>query len=201
MIPHTIAPSEIELVERARKGDKKALSAIVKDNEQLVFNTALRLVGNTEDAECIMQETFLKVFQAIDSFKGESSLSTWIYRIATNFALMRLRERKKNYNGFDDIDLHVSKSTIDAFNRSVGNNPQRAVENSELREFMNAAIDELPPKFKSVFVLKDIEGLSLKEIADMNDMSLPAVKSNLHRARLFLRNRLAEFVGSEPVSV
>ncbi|RQW10203.1 sigma-70 family RNA polymerase sigma factor [candidate division KSB1 bacterium] len=199
MTLHTIDPSEIELVERAKHGDKKALSAIVKGNEQLVFNTALRLVGNTEDAECVMQETFLKVFQAIESFKGESSLSTWIYRIATNFALMRLRERKKSYDGFDDIDLHVGKSTIEAFNQSVGNNPHHAVENSELRERMNAAIEELPPKFKSVFVLKDIEGLSLKEIADMNDMSLPAVKSNLHRARLFLRNRLAEFAESEHV--
>lgn len=201
MTLYTIEPPEIELVERAKNGDKKALSAIVKDNEQLVFNTALRLLGNTEDAECVMQETFLKVFQAIESFKGESSLSTWIYRIATNFALMRLRERKKGYDGFDDIDLHVSKSTIEAFNRSVGNNPHRAVENSELRERMNAAIDELPPKFKSVFVLKDIDGLSLKEIAEMNDMSLPAVKSNLHRARLFLRDRLAEFAESENIIV
>jgi RNA polymerase sigma-70 factor (ECF subfamily) len=201
MTQQTIEPSELELVEKARQGDKKALSAIVKENEQLVFNTALRLVGNTDDAECVMQETFLKVFQAIASFKGESSLSTWIYRIATNFALMRLRERKKNYDGFDDIDLNISNSTVEAFNRSVGNNPHRAVENSELRERMKAAIDELPPKFKSVFVLKDIEGLSLKEIADMNNMSLPAVKSNLHRARLFLRNRLAEFAESEDISV
>ena len=193
--------SEIELIERAKAGDKKALSKIVKDNEQLVFNSALRLVGNTEEAECVMQETFLKVFQALPTFKGESSLSTWIYRIATNFALMRLRDRKKEFNGFDDIDLKVSKSTMEAFNRSVGNNPQRAVENVELREQMEAAIDELPSKFKSVFVLKDIEGLSLKEIADMNDMSLPADKYNLHRARLFLRNRLDDYAESENLSV
>jgi RNA polymerase sigma-70 factor (ECF subfamily) len=193
--------TEIELIERAKAGDKKALSKIVKDNEQLVFNSALRLVGNTEEAECVMQETFLKVFQALPTFKGESSLSTWIYRIATNFALMRLRDRKKEFNGFDDIDLKVSKTTMEAFNRSVGNNPHRAVENVELREQMEAAIEELPAKFKSVFVLKDIEGLSLKEIADMNDMSLPAVKSNLHRARLFLRNRLAEYAERESLAV
>lgn len=193
--------SELELVERAKNGDKKALSTIVKDNEQLVFNSALRLVGNTEEAECVMQETFLKVFQALPTFKGESSLSTWIYRIATNFALMRLRDRKKEFNGFEDIDLKVSKSTMEAFNRSVGNNPHRAVENVELRERMEAAIEELPAKFKSVFVLKDIEGMSLKEIAELNDMSLPAVKSNLHRARLFLRNRLAEYAERESLAV
>ncbi|MBN1482323.1 sigma-70 family RNA polymerase sigma factor [candidate division KSB1 bacterium] len=193
--------SEVELVERAKMGDRKALSTIVLANEQLVYNTALRLVGNTEEAECVMQETFLKVFQALPKFKGESSLSTWIYRIATNFALMRLRDRKKDFNGFDDIELKVSKAAMESFNRSVGNNPHRAIENVELREQMEAAIKELPPKFKSVFVLKDIEGLSLKEIADLNDMSLPAVKSNLHRARLFLRNRLAEFAEREHLAV
>jgi len=201
MTQYTNDISQVELVEQAKKGDKKALARIVKDNEQLVYNSALRLVGNTEEAECVMQETFLKVFQAIANFKGESSLSTWIYRIATNFALMRLRDRKKDFNGFDDVDLKVSKSALEAFNKSVGNNPHRAVENIELRARMDAAIEELPPKFKSVFVLKDIEGLSLQEIADMNDMTLPAVKSNLHRARLFLRNRLAEYAERESFAV
>jgi RNA polymerase sigma-70 factor, ECF subfamily len=188
---------DFELVERAKNGDKKALAAIVQNNERLVFNTALRLVGNTEDAECVMQETFLKVLQALPQFRGDSSLSTWIYRIAANFALMRLRDRKKGFKNIDAEDAHVSKGTLDAFNRSIGNNPQRALENSELRQKMEQAIEELPPKFKSVFVLKDIEGLSLKEISEMNDMSLPAVKSNLHRARLFLRDRLAEYADRE----
>ena len=189
--------SDAGLVSRARAGDKEALSKIVTDNEQLVYNTALRLVSNTEDAECVMQETFLKVFQALPQFKGESSLSTWIYRIATNFALMRLRDRKKDFSGFDQVDLRVSKSALEKFNHSIGANPHRAIENAELRSKMDEAIDELPPKFRSVFVLKDIEGLSLKEIADMNNMSFPAVKSNLHRARLYLRNRLAEYAEKE----
>lgn len=190
--------SDAELVKRAKEGDKAALSEIVTANEQLVYNAALRLVGNTEEAECVMQETFLKVFQAVKDFKGESTLSTWIYRIATNFALMRLRDRKKTFSGFDDIDLKVSKTALESFNRSIGANPHRAYENDELRGKMEEAIDDLPPKFRSVFVQKDIEGFSLKEIAEMNDMSLPAVKSNLHRARLFLRNRLAEYAEKEP---
>ena len=189
--------SDSELADRAKAGDKAALSKIVAENEQLVYNTALRLVGNTEEAECVMQETFLKVFQALPKFKGESSLSTWIYRIATNFALMRLRDRKKSFGNFDHIDLKVSKNALDSFNHSIGANPHRAYENSELRIKMDEAIDDLPPKFRSVFVLKDIEGFSLKEISEMNDMSLPAVKSNLHRARLFLRNRLAEYAEKE----
>lgn len=185
--------SEKVLVEKAKEGNKHALAKIVSQNEQLVYNTAIRLVGNKEEAECVLQETFLKVFQALPQFKGESSLSTWIYRIATNFALMRLRDKKKQAGGLEDVETKVSKTALEAFNRSIGNNPHRAVENAELRKTMQEAIEELPPKFKSVFVLKDIEGLSLKEIAKMTHMSLPAVKSNLHRARLFLRNRLAEY--------
>ena len=193
--------SDADLVERAKAGDKTALAKVVTDNEQLVFNTALRLVGNTEDAECVMQETFLKVLQALPGFKGESSLSTWIYRIATNFALMRLRDRKKDFANIEQNDLQVSRSALESFNRSIGANPHRAYENQELRRKMEEAIEELPPKFRSVFILKDVEGLSLKEIAEMNDMSLPAVKSNLHRARLFLRNRLAEFTERESTIV
>ena len=189
--------SEPELIELAKQGDKRALSRVVTENEQLVFNTALKLVGNTEEAECVMQETVLKVFQGLPQFTGESSGSTWIYRIATNFALMRLRDRKKDFNGLEDADGKINKSTLETFNRSIGNNPLRALENSELRGLMEEAIDELPPKFRSVFVLKDIEGMSLKEISEMTEMSLPAVKSNLHRARLFLRNRLAEYAERE----
>lgn len=185
--------SEAELIERAKKGDKSALAKIVTQNEQLVYNTALRLVSNPEEAECIMQETFLKIFQALDQFKGDSSLSTWIYRIATNFALMRLRDRKKSFNSLDNIDHQVSTSALKAFNHAIGNNPHHAIENKELREQMEGAIDDLPPKFRSIFILKDIEGFSLKEISQMTDMTVAAVKSNLHRARLFLRNRLAEY--------
>ncbi len=185
--------SETELVQEAIHGNKKALSKIVTDNEQLVYSTALKLVGNKQDAECVLQETFLKVFEALPQFKGNSSLSTWIYRIATNFALMKLRGNKKNMSDMDQVEHKVSKDALRLFNSSIGNNPQQALENEELKEQMDKAINELSPKFRSVFVLKDIEGLSLKEIVDITGMSLPAVKSNLHRARLFLRDRLAEY--------
>lgn len=185
--------SEAELISRAKAGDKEALTQIVLDNESLVYNTALKLVANKEEAECVLQETFLKVFQAISDFKEQSSLSTWIYRIATNFALMKLRARKKQHNDLEDSEKQISKATLESFNKSLGTNPFRSVVNDELRKEMEHAIDELPDKFRTVFVLKDIEGYSLKEIADMLDMTLAAVKSNLHRARLSLRDRLAEF--------
>ncbi|MBD3377997.1 sigma-70 family RNA polymerase sigma factor [candidate division KSB1 bacterium] len=191
--------SEKKLVEKAIRGEKTAQAKIVSDNERLVYNTALKLLANETEAECVLQETFLKVFQALPTFKGQSSLSTWIYRIATNYALMRLRARKKEAADLDESQSDISQDTIDTFNRALGNNPLNTVINNELRESMQQAIEELPPKFRSVFILKDIEGYSLKEIAEMLDMTLAAVKSNLHRARLFLRDRLANYVGSEPL--
>lgn len=191
-----MSQSEKELVAQAIKGDKSAIARIISDNEGLIYNTALRLLADPDEAECVLQETFLKVLQVLPDFKGQSSLSTWIYRIATNFALMRLRDKKK-LDGMENIDSKVSSEALQHFNRSIGNNPLRAVMNSELRRAMDNAIAELPSKFRSVFVLKDIEGYSLKEIAEMLGMSLAAVKSNLHRARLFLRDHLAEFVEQE----
>jgi RNA polymerase sigma-70 factor (ECF subfamily) len=189
--------TESQLIARAVQGDRNALSEIVLNNERMVYNTALRLLANSDDAECVLQETFLKVFQALPEFKGESSLSTWIYRIATNFALMRLRNKKKSVTGLEDVEKHINKNALAVFNRSIGNNPLQAVVNSELRQTMEDAIQELPAKFRSVFILKDLEGFSLKEISRMLDISLAAVKSNLHRARLFLRNKLAEFAEQE----
>ncbi|HPG39768.1 MAG TPA: sigma-70 family RNA polymerase sigma factor [bacterium] len=189
--------TEAELVESAKQGDKTALTEIVLRNEKLVYNTALRLLANTDEAECVLQETFLKVFQALPDFKGESQLSTWIYRIATNYALMRLRSKKKLVSGLDDIDSQVKKDTLETFNKSVTANPLSSIMNDELRREMEGAIAKLAPKFRTVFVLKDIEGQSLQEIAEMTGMSLAAVKSNLHRARLFLRKQLAEFIESE----
>jgi RNA polymerase sigma-70 factor, ECF subfamily len=192
--------TEKKLLEKAIRGEKSAQAKIVSDNERLVYNTALKLLANETEAECVLQETFLKVFQALPTFKSQSSLSTWIYRIATNYALMRLRARKKEAVDLDESQNDISQNTIDSFNRALGNNPLNTVINNELRESMQQAIEELPPKFRSVFILKDIEGYSLKEIAEMLDMTLAAVKSNLHRARLFLRDRLANYVGSEPLT-
>jgi len=189
--------TEQELVRKAQTGDRRAQAEIVAKNERMVYNAALRLLANEDEAECVLQETFLKVFQALPEFKGQSALSTWIYRIATNFALMRLRSRKKETGNLYDVESQISQSTLTAFNRSIGNNPLRAVMNKELQQAMEKEIAELPDKFRSVFVLKDIDGYSLKEISKMLNMSLAAVKTNLHRARLFLRNRLAEFIEIE----
>lgn len=187
---------EEQIIERAKKGDPGAKALIVEKYERMVYNLGLRLLSNHEEAECVLQDTFLKILQSIDTFKGDSQLSTWIYRIATNQALMRLRKKKRQYVSIDGDDEDESRDYSNIL-RSFHANPLEDLLNTELKDKMRVAIDRLPPKHRSVFVLKDIEGLSLKEISDILDMSLPAVKSNLHRARLFLRENLSEFINGK----
>ncbi len=188
--------SESELIERAVRGDRQAQAEIVYQHEKMVYNLALKLVGNPEDAENILQETFLKILESLHTFKGGSALSTWIYRIATNFALMHLRSKKRNFVSIDEYPLDEKHDFRNFFKVSEVD-PLKDLLNSELNENLQAAIDSLPPKFKTVFILKDIEGLSLKEISTMLKISLPAVKSNLHRARLFLRNQLLDYLNKK----
>lgn len=183
--------SEKELIRLAKNGDQLAQAKIVKDYEKMVFNLGLKLLGDEEKAECILQETFLKVLQALPRFKEKSQLSTWIYRIATNQALMRLRARKRKHVSIDE-DPDDNGKDYSSFVHSLEADPLDNLLNQELKEKMDVAIDQLPENYKTVFIMKDIEGLALKEIAEILDLSLPAVKSNLHRARVTLRNRLAD---------
>lgn len=185
--------SEEQLIERAKDGDRGAQAAIVKKYEQMVYDVALRLTGNAEEAEGVMQETFLKVLEALPTFRGDSQLGTWIYRIATNFALMQLRRRKVPTYSLDEYNLNETPD-LASFNRAIGDNPEAMVLNAELRQVMENAIEALPPKYKTAFVLKDLEGLSLQQIADMLNLNVATVKTHIHRARLFLRDRLVDYV-------
>lgn len=183
--------TEQELIRRAKQGDRAAQAKIVKDHEKMVYNLGLKLLGNPDQAEGVLQETFLKVLQALPKFEEKSQLSTWIYRIATNQALMRLRSRKRRFISIDENPEFEDKDYT-TFAQSLEATPLDDVLNQELREKMDRAIEQLPDNYKTVFVMKDIEGMALKEIAEILDLSLPAVKSNLHRARVTLRNKLAE---------
>jgi len=183
--------SEKKLIQLAKQGDRSAQAKIVKNYEKMVYNLGLKLLGDQEKAECILQETFLKVLQALPKFQEKSQLSTWIYRIATNQALMRLRSEKRQQVSFDEEPDNTNKD-YSPFVQTFDASPLDNLLNQELKEKMDRAIDQLPENYRAVFVMKDIEGLALKEIADILSMSLPAVKSNLHRARVFLRDRLAE---------
>lgn len=195
------APAESEhsrgepaLVAAAQKGDLAARERIVLDYQKMVYNLALRLTRDRDEAAVVLQETFLKVFRALPRFRSRSRLKTWIYRIATNEALSRIRRaRGRSFVELDDLDADPELDLSFAA-RSLQQNPHDLLENRELRDRLDAAMDDLPPRHRTAFVLVDIEGLPLREAAAYAGVTLPAMKTDLHRARLFLRNRLASYL-------
>jgi len=192
---------ESALVQHALDGDRDARAEIVTRHQRNVYNLGLRLMGNPEQAECILQDTFLKVFEKLDSFRGDSRLGTWIHRIATNAALMRMRSRKGKY--FIPIEDEVGRGDDESEDmtfiaQSLDRDPLELTLDSELRVKLEEAITSLPENLRTAFVLKDLEGQSMKEIADEVGKTVSAVKADLHRARLKLRAMLAEFVDARP---
>jgi RNA polymerase sigma-70 factor (ECF subfamily) len=157
------------------------------------------LMGNEADAEDVLQETFLSAFKSIDRFEGRSSLSTWLYRIASNAALMRLRRNEPEQVS---VDEPVERDDGEMMPRQFFDFcclPEEDLLREEAREQMKQAIDDLPPTLRSVFVLRDIEGLSTAETAEALDLSESAVKSRLMRARLKLRDELSRYFSQGPV--
>ena len=179
---------ESELVELAKAGDRKALAQLVKDNEQTVYNFSFKICRNKERAEHTMQETFLSMVKNIGQFSGKSKLSTWLYTVVSNNCLMLARSQKKHeqHSSLDDEDNLISDDNIVDWKVT----PDQISENNELREILDEAIEKLPADYRVVFMLRDVEGLSTEETGKITDLSIPAVKSRLHRARAFLRNEL-----------
>jgi len=184
---------DLELVSLAKQGDKRAFSELVKRYEKKVYALALKIMQNPEDASDILQETFIQVFKKIKDFKEKSRFSTWLYRIAFNECLMR--KRKKQIPTVS-IDAPLVLDSGDELKQEIvdwSSNPLATIENKELKNKLEGAISKLPEEYRDVVVLKDIEGLSHKEIADMLKISVPNVKTRLHRARLFLRKELSDY--------
>jgi RNA polymerase sigma-70 factor (ECF subfamily) len=192
-----IVPTDTELIGRSRDGDLGALEELVSRYEDRVYNLAFRMMGNREDAEDVLQDTFLSVVRSLDSFQERSSFSTWIYRIAANAALTRLRKRSRKEKSEGEFLDDVYSVQQQAHNQSQmmdwSANPVERLLSSESRRQMVEAIEELPEDYRVVFILRDVEGLPAAEVADVLGLSVPAVKSRLHRARLFLRNHLSRY--------
>ena len=190
-------PTDEELIEAIREGKTEALEDLVSRYEKRVYNLSFRMLGNKEDAEDVLQDTFLNVVRSIDTFKSRSSFSTWLYRVAANAALTKLRQRSKKEKSegefLDEVysvqeAAHAQSKLVDWSDR-----PAERLLNEEARQVMDEAIGELPEIYRVVFVLRDVEGLPATEVAEILDISVPAVKSRLHRARLYLRNRLSDY--------
>ena len=184
--------NDLGLVEAIKKGDELAFQEIVGRYSQKVFNLAMRLTRNQEDAEEVLQDVFITVFNKIDSFEGKSQFSSWLYRVTANTAFMKLRRRKnKESVSFEDVSSSVKESW-------VGQTPDEASVDymsikHELRDLIESAVSRLPEEYRNIFVLRDIDGLSNEEVSEMVGLTVPAVKSRLHRARMLLRKKLQRY--------
>ncbi len=186
--------SETELVELARQGGENAIRTLIERNNQRLFRAARSVLHNDGEAEDVVQETYVKAFTALKSFRGEASFSTWLTRIALNEAVSRLRRRRKN-SDLDALDQAVSADAglVSLFPLSLVPLPaDTEAARSEMRQMLETAIDGLPEGFRTVFVLRDVEGLSTEETAAYLTLKPETVKTRLHRARRMLRAVLEE---------
>jgi RNA polymerase sigma-70 factor (ECF subfamily) len=184
---------ELALVSAARQGDVNAFSKLVSKYDRNVFRIANHITQNREDAEDVVQDAFLKAFQNLDRFQGQSKFYTWLVRIAVNEALMRLRKRRNAKTVSIDEDVETDEGTMTREIADWTPDPEQQFRQSELNEILTSVINGLSPGFRMVFVLRDIEGLSTEETAEALGLSVPAVKSRLLRARLQLRERLNRY--------
>lgn len=181
---------EKQLIEKAQAGDRKALAELVKNYEQTIYNFAFKICRDKNYAEHIMQETFYSMVKSLHQFDHNSKLSTWLYRIVANHCLMMARRMKsRSFVSFDDDDENLFEEKYAADWSTI---PYKDTENNELRKILDRAIQNLSPDYRLVFLLRDVEGLSTEETAQVTELSVPAVKSRLHRARAFLRKEINE---------
>jgi RNA polymerase sigma-70 factor (ECF subfamily) len=182
-----------ELVARIKQGDLSACAECVALHSDGIYRLAYRLMGNESDAEDVVQETFLSAFKAIERFDGRSSLGTWLFRIAYNAAMMRLRRKQPR---FLSVDQPLKTSEGDEIPRQLMDwccLPEVEFASDEARTEIGEAVSALPERLKAVFVLRELEGHSTVETAEILEISPEAVKTRLHRARLWLRERLSDY--------
>jgi RNA polymerase sigma-70 factor (ECF subfamily) len=184
---------ESTLVAQSRQGDTVAFGELVRRYEAKIFRLAQHVTQNREDAEDVLQETFMKAYEHLDQFQGNSKFYTWIVRIAVNQALMKLRRRKTDKSVSLDETIDTGEDTIVREIAAWDENPEQRFSREELGGILDTAVESLEPPYRSVFVLRDIEELSTEETADALGLSIPAVKSRLLRARLQLREKLTRY--------
>ena len=189
-IPSLQADPETALVAAAKQGDAEAFTTLVNRYSGKVFRLALHITQNQEDAEDVLQEAFLKAYTHLDSFAGNSKFYTWIVRIAVNESLMKLRKRKSDKLVSLDEPVDTGEEEVVREVAVWEQTPETKFTQTELRGILDAAVDELEPIYRTVFLLRDVEELSTEETAETLGLSVPAVKSRLLRARLQLREKL-----------
>lgn len=178
--------NERELIARLQKRDEAAFEELIRQYEKKVYTLCFRMCGNSEDAEEAAQDAFLALWRGIDRFRQESSLSTWIYRLATNACIDTLRRRKKQSGS---VSLDDEELFVDAVDTSP--QPQETVEHRETQKLLQEGLSALPEEYRKVLIQREIEGLSYTEIAESASIELGTVKSRISRGRSLLRNFLS----------
>ena len=189
----TTYDTEEELVEALQDGNKRACAELVERFSQQVYRVAIRLMDDPHEAEDVLQETFISACDHAEGFEGRSSLGTWLYRIANNAGLMRLRKKRLPTVSIDE-PIELDDGYVPRQLTAWSFDPDEMVMTDELRDIMDEATAELTDALRVVFVMRDLEGLSTAETAEILGISESAVKVRLHRARVQLRDHLAQYL-------
>jgi RNA polymerase sigma-70 factor (ECF subfamily) len=198
--PPLAALTDDELVARARTRDVAAFETLIDRHEEKIYRLAMRFVRNETDAREILQETFLSAWRNLDSFQGKSQFASWLYRVAVNAALMLLRSQKRHPQvPVEDVDPGALDEAAQVSGQGLGigddwsKRPDEQFQSEELRQQIQTAVDGLPESQRSVFLLRDVDGLSTEETGELLGLTVPTVKTRLHRARLALRAAITRY--------
>lgn len=187
--------AEEVLVKAFQGGDLAAYDEIAKRYQKKIYALSFNLARNAMDAQDVVQEVLLTIYRKIGTFKGKSAFSSWVYRVTLNATYMKLRSRKKEPSvSLEDLlppfnGMGYQQEKV----RDWSENTESLLFNKETKEIIKKAVDQLPEKEKVVFILRDVEELSTEKVSEILELTIPAVKSRLHRARLFLRKKLATY--------
>jgi len=199
MVPdeqNVVFAAEADLVRRAQERDAAAIRAIMQANNQRMFRMARSILRSDSEAEDAVQDAYMRAFSHLDGFRGNSSLATWLTRIVINEALGRLRRRRPTVS-WSSQEPSLAEARIIQFplSSSTSEDPEKILAQRQIRTVVERAIDELPAAFRSVFIARVIEGMSLEETAELLDLNPATVKTRLHRARTMLRNSVEKQIG------
>ncbi|MCX7716651.1 MAG: sigma-70 family RNA polymerase sigma factor [Endomicrobia bacterium] len=197
------ALDDTQLVSLAQQGDTSAFEKLIKRYEDKIYSLAYRILRDKEEAYDVLQETAISAFKNLHRFKSKSSFSTWLYKIALNFVLMRKRKQKSLAKKAQvlNVENETTVSDIAKVSSEVptnitdwSENPMVSMEQKELSEVLSSSLNKLPEKYRNVIILKELEGRPVDEVAKILGISVPAVKTRLHRGRLYLRWLLDKYV-------
>lgn len=187
-------PDDAELVRRALARDETAVRAIMQANNRRLYRLARGILRNEAEAEDVVQDTYVRAFTHLEQFRGESSLSTWLSRIAMNEALGRLRRQKPGVE-LSELEKSATQAQIIPFPLASSDDPEKSMAQREIQHVVEHAIDELPEPFRLVFITRVIKGMNVEETAEILGLKPETVKTRLHRARNLLRDNVERKIG------